>query len=78
MDGKETYVNFEELIGGVDRLISYLKSEEDLIPEDSLENVIVKNAYGKSRLVVETLKEWIVEDLPKYESDKEKNDGIQN
>lgn len=76
MDGKETYVKLEELIGGVYRLISYLQSEEDLIPEDSLENVIIKNAYSKSRLVVETLQEWIVEDLPKYTSDKVKNDGV--
>lgn len=71
MDGKETYVKLEELMGGLDRLISYLQSEEESIPEDSLVNSIIKHGYGKSRMVVETLKEWINEDLPKYEFDKE-------
>lgn len=71
MDGKETYVRLDELIGGLDRLISYLQSEEESIPEDSLVNSIIKHSYDKSRMVVETLKEWINEDLPKYEFNKE-------
>lgn len=71
MDGKETYVKLEELMGGFDRLISYLQSEEELMSEDSLVNSIVKHGYGKSRMVVETFKEWINEDLPKYKFNKE-------
>lgn len=71
MDDKETYVKLEELIGGFDRLISYLQSEEESIPEDSLVNSIIKHGYDKSRMIVETFKEWINEDLPKYEFNKE-------
>lgn len=71
MGGKENYVELDTLIGGVDRLILYLQTQEESIPKNSLENVILRNSYNKSRLIVETLKEWINEDLPKYEFNKE-------
>lgn len=70
---KETYVRLEDLVGGLDRLISYLQSEKEIIPENGgIDLLVLKDEYSKMEMVIDTLKKWVNEDLPKYKIYKEK------